>query len=256
MAEYNTPNKYNYGVNSEVKVLIAKKISDGVYAPKRPIGNVNDGNFNKALEKLEHTTNLYGIDSKDDEFVTKTTVTMTMEIDELVKDNLSYVLGSSQRLTSQTADRPDFEVKSFSSGSMVVNNGQPIKSVIEIRPLSGEDEYDEGASADYTVDESTATITLTGSSDIGQDDKVIVTYEVTETSLIRYNIADNDDVEGRLYIVKTGGKGPKFYIYVPIIKITNEGDLNLLIKTEYRKATLNLELIQDPDEGFGYWYQW
>lgn len=259
MAEYNAPNPLNYGIASGVTAFIEEQTSVGVYSDIICLGNILSAPITMSTEKFKHYSNLFGMDAKDREITIKREVKVVVEFDELVKDGLRYLLQASTRTASVSINVPKVERVTFATNTAQVNGGNAITSIAWVKPTTGDTEYDEGATGDYTLTEATGTLTRTAGSSIGATDEVVVCYYIAKTAN-RYNTMTDTDIRGKLHIVGVGTKdagavvGQGFYVYFPLVEIDPEGDINFLSKTEPRKAQLGFEVLEDPN--FGYVYSW
>lgn len=261
MAEYNIPNELNYGIAQGVSIFVEKETAVNVFDPMVCLGNVNDANLTPTLELLEHKSNLFGVNSLDREITIDTKVDITAEFDELVREVAEYLFGSSARTTGVSVAVPFVAAPTFVASSLELNNGDPIVEVISVKPLTGEVEYTEGATGDYEVNLTTAIVTLPVGSAIAANDKVVIIYTVSNT-VARYPIYDDVSLRGRVHIVANGGlnpatalASPKLYILLPIAEIRADGDINLLAKTDWRKASLKFTALKAGTDRFGYLYQ-
>lgn len=256
MTEYNIPNKQNYFVATGVTAWIQKKLAGGEFGDYHCVGNVVASNITPELERLEHTTNLQGLDARDSNPVIKKGGFFTLQIDELVKDNLELLIGSAPRELNSAFVLPRWEKKTFAANTITVNDGDEIVSVISVKSDSNENEYEEGESADYTVNLSTGVITRSGASSIGATEKVIVSYEVAKTGT-KYTFLENVDIIANVKIVSNGGQlGNKRMLEFPEVELSIEGDINLLPKSEWQTATLRFDLIEQGGQPFGSWYSY
>lgn len=255
MAEYTVPNKLNHFISSQFSVWFEKLNDGGTYDDPLPLGNVTDTTLSLTINKLEHKTNQYGLDAKDLTIPIERGGTLKLTIDELVRKNLEMVLGSTTRQTAQTVNVPKQVKQAFAAGTLTLAE-HPIVSVIAVRPLSGEEVWEEGPTADYEVTEATGVISLPVGSQIGSTETVWIDYYVA-VSANKYTILGDMDVEGKLTVVKLGTTaGPKRAIVIPSVRVFVDGDIALNPKTEFETASLSFELQEDPTDGFGYVYQW
>ena len=247
------PNRDNYHVSSKVEAWVSKKISVGNYSAYLPLGNIIDGTLSPEITKLEHSTNLNGLDAKDAEFVTKVAGRVTLVIDELVRQNLEYILGSSGRTASQSFNYNKWETPTFASGTITINSGATVAAVNAVYSLTGT-LYSEGATADYTVNLSTGVITRVAGSTIGATEQVVVYYDVDATGS-KYAMFDSPQINGKLQIVDAGGDiGAGRVIQMDNVDISLDGDINVLNKTDFNQATLAFSFNEDSSTGFGSWY--
>ena len=251
MSEYNVPNPNNYGVSNGVTVFVKKELSTNVFDDFLCLGNISEGNLSPGVEILKHYSNIFGINKQDKVATIKVEPVITVTFDELVKENFEYLLQST-RTAAQTYAVPYVRRPTFVAGALTLNDGTAIASVEAIKPLVGEDDYDEGATGDYTVALATGVVTLTASSTIGLTDQVVIIYTVTKTAA-KYTMFDNTDIRGKLYVVNTGGKiGPNWCIYFPMVEIKPEGDIPLFNKSEWVTASMQFQALEDPDLGTAY----
>lgn len=256
MTEYNQKNADNYGVASRFKVWIARwNSTTSAYEDYRSVGNVVDTSLAPTFERLKHNTHYRGIDKQDQSIVVSTEFTGKVTIDELVKDNMLYVLMSTIRTTAQTYYVPDQENKTWAGGAgstVEVNGGDAIYQVLNVWHLSNDTAYEEGATADYTVTEATGTLTKTAGSTIADGEEVLIDYETSETCVM-YNILDSTDIKARMKIVSENTTGPKHCIFLPYVKLSLDGEIPFP-KDAWLQATLNLEIMEDDTYGYGQWY--
>lgn len=261
MAEFNIPSKYNYTLMAGSSAWIAKRTS-GVLGEYNLVGNLaDDVTMAVDLTRLEHMTNLYGLDTLDSNPVTVKKLDFNITIDEMIRENLEYALGSSGRVVSQTTQVRRYAKVVVAAGIMTVNNGDAIYDVERVLPESGEATYDEGVSGDYTVTEASGLITLTGSSDITNGDTVIIYYRVTKT-VTEHPILDEPNINGAIefysVLASDNEVGYNVKIAFPNVDIAIDGDLPLS-KAEYLKATLKCSALADatsPTSKLGTYSTW
>jgi len=261
MAEFNIPNKYNYTLMAGSSAWIAKRTSD-VLGEYTLVGNLaEDVTMSVDLTRLEHMTNLYGLDTLDSNPVIMKKLDFNITIDEMIRENLEYALGSSGRVISQSIQVRKYAKAVVASGIVTVNGGSAIYDVEKVLPNSGEDTYDEGASGDYTVTEATGVITLTAGSAITEGDTIIVYYRVTKT-VTEHPILDDPNINGAVefYSVLASDNEVGYNVKIAFtnVDIALEGDLPLS-KAEYLKATLKCSALADatsPTSKLGTYYTW
>jgi len=259
MAEYTIPNKLNYTVVAGATVWIARKVND-VVQDYYPVGNLaEDCTLGFELERWTHFTNLYGVDTRDRNPVIKKSMNFKCVIDELVRENLEFAMGSSGRLVNQTLAVRCLEKVTLVAGAGSVNGGAAIVAVDTVLPNSGESTYDQGPSGDYDVNEATGAITLPAGSTIGQTDTITVYYRVNKTCM-KYPIMDSPNIAAALQFISrkstTNELGYNLAIDIPNVDISLDGDITLM-KTEAIKATLMCQALADatnPSGALGYYY--
>ena len=255
MPEYNISNPRNPFVSSKFNTWFERLVG-GVYRPIMPLGNIVDSSLAITIEKLEIKSNQDGLDAKWKIIAIGRGATAKITINELVKENFELCLGSSARQTGQSVTYPIKEKKSFVAGSLTLAN-YPIQAVKSILPILGDDEWAEGVTGDYEVNETTGVITLPVGSAIGANEEVWIWYTVTQANVAKYAILSDLDIEGRLTFTKLGtDAGPKRVIWIPSVKIVADGDIAMNPKTEEAKVSLSCEFQEDATHGFGYAYQW
>jgi hypothetical protein len=249
MAEYHLPNKLNYDVSSKFEVWF-RRLKNSVYGEWIPLGNILDCTMTPTIEKLTVKSNLYGLDAVDREITISRALTTKLTVNELVRENLEMLLGTSARRASQTMSVPLHVKQAFVASSLTLADA-PIVSIISIKPLSGEDAFVEGATADYECNESTGVITLPVGSQIGATEEVWVRYLKSKT-VTTYAIMDDLAFEGQLFLIKNGlNAGPQRYTYLPSVKVVPDGDFPQNTKSEETKASLIFTSQEDPTDGFG-----
>ncbi|MBU0959777.1 MAG: hypothetical protein KKB31_07560 [Nanoarchaeota archaeon] len=257
---YTPNNPENYAIANRATVWIARKLATtpATYTVAKPVGNVNSGSFAPEFTELEHSSNFAGINKQDKKIITEVKGKVTIEIDEVVKENLRYALLSGDPV-STTIDVPLQETKTFvgTPGTITVNSGATIQEVLGIYSqlgTEGADGFEEGATADYTVNLTTGVITRVDGGLITAGETVVVNYTVRKTNLTKHIIMENTNIEARLWVISAGAAaGPKEYIYFPSAKIKPSGDINLLSKDAWRVVTLEMDILEDPEVGFGEW---
>lgn len=249
MTEYNPKNKSNNSVAAATKVWVS--VDSGVVW--RSLGNIVENTLTPALERLEHKSNYRGLDKLDNDIVIGNTFEGNITLDELVKHNMQWLLLSSIRSTAQSYAVPDSENKVWPDGETIeVNGGDAISSILGVYHLSDDDAYDEGATADYTVDLPTATLTKVVGSSIIDDEEVIIDFATTETCT-KYNLMDTGDVEAQVKIIHKNTLGPKHCIFLPSVKLSLDGDF-AFPKDAWTQAVLHLRVLEDDTYGYGQWY--
>lgn len=262
MAEFNIPNKKNHTVMAGSEVWIARYDSNDALGDYSPVGNLADDlSLGFDLTRLEHKTNQYGIDTQDRNPVISKGVNFKIPIDELVRDNLLYALGSSARTVSQTIRVRKTQKVTFASGIATINSGSAVYAVDDVLPISGEDTYDEGATGDYTVNLTTGVLTLTGSSNISNGDKVHVRYRVTKTAT-KYPIMDDPNISGAVQFVNSLSSanelGYNMLMEFDNCDISVDGEFPLS-KKDWSKVTLMCNALADaesPTSALGNCYLW
>ena len=256
MAEYNLPYAGNYRVDGGVQAFVEEEISAGVFGDYVCLGNVIESTFTPDVEQFVHYSSLYGLKNQDKVITVKSGGSIKLTIDELIKENLEFSFQTSARTTSTTVSIPQVEEVTFAAGVGAVNSGAAIAEVLWVKPLSGESDYTEGASADYTVALGTGAITQTAGTTMTATETALVCYTVSR-STSRYSILSDVAKRGRLHIVSlnSAGGGASSYIYCPLCEIKPEGDLGLLNMTEAKQATLNFNMLKSSGI-FGYIYTW
>jgi hypothetical protein len=256
MTEYNPHDIRNYFVSTVATAWLARKNADGTYGEWYCVGDVQEANYSPSIEKLEHESNFFGLNKRDKTIVNKVSATATIQISELVRHNLLYILNSKTREIGETLYVVKQETKTWSTAAAQVNEGEAIYQVRYVLDTDGEDAYEEGPSGDYEVNEATGTLTKTTGTTIADGQEVIIVYEVARTTT-KYKLLDASTIEGKAIIVSEGsGVGPRRYLYFPDCLISIDGDIALLSKTEWNTASIMLDINEDPEEGFGNWYNY
>lgn len=257
MAEYNVPYPKNYFIANKAGVWIAEETSAGVYDTWKTVGNVRACTFTPEEEAYIHSSHLFGLNKQDRRITISIGGTVTVEIDEIVRQNMEWLFRTATRTAAQNVAMPEQERVVFSGGVGAVNSGSAIIEVLEVLPLSGEDTYTEGATGDYTVTIGTGTITQTVGTSMSASGTYIVTYTVTH-SVNQYTTFDDADKRGKVWVVSSGEAidVPKKALYIPMAEISMEGDMGLLPKEEAQSATLNLKIVEETTGVFAYWYVW
>lgn len=254
--DFMIPNTDNYHVASKVSAWINRKISAGVYAGWMPVGDVQDGNLTPETERLEHMTHQFGLNKKDKEVVIGIKASVSLVLSELVRDNLRYCLGSTGRTALQSFNCQQYEVKTFAAGIITLNGGAAIQSILGVYALDGTP-YSEGATADYTATLGTGVITRQIGGGIGATEKVVVYYQKAISTASKYLMFDDPSPSGKLAVISDGGHvGPKHYIYFPDVDLSLDGDIPLVVKTDWQTASLRASVNEDASEGYGFWYNY
>ncbi|MFH0814308.1 MAG: hypothetical protein V2A69_15945 [Pseudomonadota bacterium] len=252
----NIPNKLNYHVPAEVNCWFSQKNADGTYLDYLPLGNVVSSALAYAINKIEHKTNLRGMDAKDRTITTERGATLTIVVDELVRHTLKYLLMSSGRVAASSFTRYAHETVTFAAGLATLTD-HPVVAVDDIYPTSGEEAYVQGATGDYEVNESTGAITLPTGSQIGDTDEVIVYYHVAVTGAVKTPIMDDVDINGKMIVTDdSGSTGEKRQIEFYDVDLAPDGDIALNNKTEVQTGTLKASVNEHPTLGFGNWYSY
>lgn len=256
MTEYNPHDIRNYFVSTVATAWLSRKAADGSYGEWYCVGDVQEATYSPSIEKLEHESNFFGLNKRDKTIVNKVSATATIQISELVRHNLLYILNSKTRTTGETLYVIKQETKIWTGNTAQINEGEAIYQVRYVLDTDGDDAYEEGISGDYEVTEATGTLTKTVGTTIADGQEVIIVYEVAR-SATQYKILDATTIEGRAIIVSEGtGIGPRRYLYFPSCLISIDGDIALLSKTEWNTASITLDINEDPESGFGNWYNY
>lgn len=250
MTEYNIPNKLNHTILAGVGIWIAKKTND-IAGDYLPVGNVAEApSLAFELERWTHKTNQYGSMTTDRYAVIGKSMNFKLVIDELVRENLIYALGSSVRTASQTIYPRQYEKITLVAGAAQVNSGAAIYDVLKVLPNSGEASYTEGATADYTVNLSNGTITRVVGGQIGATDTLIVHYKVTKTNAVVYPIMDSPNISAALQLVSRKSNaenlGYDYVLDIPSVDISLDGEIVFSFGPDAVKATLACQALADP----------
>lgn len=250
-----TPNKSNYHVSSAATVWIAKRISETEFEEFIPVGNVITSSFEPLINRLEHKSNVLGLDTRDRNPVIEVGGSIKVEIDEIVRENLEYILLSAGRVRDQSFNINRFKVGTVASSQLVLFGGAAIQDV-QVVLAADDDElpYEEGPSADYEVDAANGKITIPAGSSIQNGNKLVV-YFTTPQEGTKYPIFTEPNIRAKVRIVSSGSNlGPRKFIEIPDTDLALDGSMPLLTKTEWQTATLDFSINEDAEERFGNWY--
>ncbi len=264
MAELNIPNSNNYTVIAGTNVWISRRDSSDELGEYLPVGNVaEDLTLSFELERLENFTNLYGLDTRDRNVVIAKSLSFNVVINEFIRENLVLLMGSSGREINQTINvrQPQrVTLSAGATGSAQVNNGAAIVDVEKVLPISGEDEYDEGVSADYTVNIANGTITRVASGNIGIAAELHVYYRKAVTDATKHPIMDDPNISGAIHMVSSrssaNGVGYNQVLEFGRVDIAPDGDI-VFAKRDWIKGTLKCDALADatsPTSALGYMY--
>jgi hypothetical protein len=217
----------------------------------RFFGNAPDFSLTRQTEMLDHYDSTQGIRNKDESIIIEQNDSGTVNIDNVEPRTLAYFFMGSVATISQTAlteVTDTFGAEPGASYQVGVTPGNPTGhrhlANVSITLTTPSTPLVEGT--DYTVDAEMGLISFLHTSPVldGDEQEVTVTYDAGESARHQI-IAADQQIEGAMMFRARNPRGPRNDILMPWVKISPNGDLNL-ISEEWMQIPLNLEILTLP----------
>lgn len=245
-------------INDVVKnyTLGRGKLNFGQYRPgtqvprgERYLGNSPSLNFSATQEQLDHYYSDGGINVKDASIILSQDYAGGFELDDINMANLAlFFLGEATTLTvaSRTVtDEVHAGVEVGFSYQLGTSATDPsgVRQVSEVTVTDGTDPLVAGQ--DYVVDEVLARITVLEGGAVENGDDLTVSYTVDESTRDLV-VSKGESIEGSLRYIAANPAGKNIDYFMPYVKITPNGDLNLK-GDEWQLVPFTIEILKKGD---------
>jgi hypothetical protein len=221
---------------------------------ERYLGNTPEFNLTSESEELEHFSSDAGVRVKDDSVLLELTRSGTFITDHISPDNLAlFFLGSAGVLSQASATGVVSNLAAVKQGLYYQLGTSPtqVEGVRNVASVVVTDDatptpntYD--LNDDYTLDAVSGRIQIVNGGAIVDGTNLVVTFNVTATSINRVITAGNAEIYGALRFIATNPKGEKFDYYFPYVSIRPNGDFAIK-GDEWQQLSFNLEVLKLDD---------
>lgn len=216
-----------------------------------PFGNCPGGTFNRTVERIEHMSSMTGVKTKDFSQIVSSTMAGSVTTDEVSANSMAMFLGGTAAdvsFTSGTGVTSVFNAYKGATYQLGVTASRPnglqqIKSTPAVTVTGGaggSTSYTAGT--DYTIDYERGTITFLLGGTITDGGQVTVTYSHDAYSRFQIN-SGAIEIEGALRFYDRAEFGQRMDWYLPWVKLTPNGDVNL-IGDELTSISWNVEVLR------------
>lgn len=218
-----------------------------------PFGNCPGGTFTRTVERIEHMSSTTGVKLKDFSQLLSSMMSGSVTTDEVSARSMAYFLGGTSSDVSFAAGTGVTSVFNAYKGSTYQlgvtasrpNGLQLVKStpaVTVVGGAGGSTNYT--LNTDFTLDYERGTITFLQGGTITEGGQVTVTFSHDAYSRFQINSASTE-IEGALRFYDRGPFGQRMDWYLPWVKLTPNGDVNL-IGDELTSISWNVEVLTKP----------
>ncbi len=213
------------------------------------LGNCPSFSTTSSTDTLDHFSSTGGLRIKDASVDLQVNRTGTMTCDNMDKSNIALFFSGTEGIVTQVSATSQTETRKLFKGYRYQIGATP-SNPIGFRNLSnfkisttGGTPVDVAAAGNYTVDLQRGIVTiLDNAAGITDGTSYTLSYDVGASSYERV-IASNESVFGELYFEADNAVGKNLDYFLPYVKLSPNGDLNL-IGDEWQQAGFNFEILQ------------
>lgn len=220
------------------------------------LGNVPELTLTREVERLDHFSSRTGIRQKDQSIIVETSMTGSFTADEVRFENIAYFLGataSTLTVSSSTGVISNFaDVILGRRYQLGVTGGTPdgARNVTAVVITSVSPSVTYVLNTDYTLDAELGIITLLTGGTLADGIDLIATFNIS-ASTRRNVLSAETEIEGTLKFISRAPVGNKLDWLLPWVKLTPNGDLNL-ISEEWMTIPFNIEVLKRSDRAIAY----
>jgi len=214
----------------------------------RDIGNCPAFGLTIENTMLDHYSSQGGLRVKDKSIVIEQNATGSITCDDIDIENVALLfLGTPIEYTQPIASAVDETITGVIQGrfyqigtsinptglrnltSVVVKVGAAVKVL----------------NTDYTLDAMRGTIGIIAGGGIATGDSIIVTSTRAATKR-KQVISSINETKGALRFIANNGEGPNIDYYMPYVKLTPNGEYNLISDQDWQTMQFNIEVLRAP----------
>lgn len=242
--------RQNYSIGRG-DLFFALKRADGTFEGERLIGNTPAFKLGVTSQTTKHYSSARGMKVQDREVPVQTDYAGDFETDDVSPKNLAALFLGSAAVVAQTllaAQTETFE--NVSQGLTyqigVGGAGHPaglqqvtitdVKVGVTVKTLG----------TDYTKDEALGRVTIIDGGSIAEGDDIIVDYDRLAASQEQV-VAGSTVLEGRLRFVAYNPEGDDIDYYLPVVKLSPNGDFMVKTDQDWQKMAFKLSISADAN---------
>lgn len=223
----------------------------GTQTPRgeRYLGNSPEMSFSASQETLDHYYSDGGIRVKDATVILQQDYTGSFSLDDINMANLAmFFLGEAAVITQTSREvtgESHTNVEQGFSYQLGTSNTEPsgVRQVSAVTVTDGGDGLvTYVAGEDYVVDEELGRVTILEGGGIEDDSDISIDYTIDEASRDRV-ISKGQTIEGSLRYISNNPAGSNIDYFMPYVKITPNGDLNLK-GDDWQNVPLTIEVMK------------
>lgn len=211
----------------------------------RYLGNTPEFGLTIESETLQHFNSDRGVKEEDGSVTLQTTRSGSFTADDIQPENLAWFFFGSKGIVAQAADEDLTEtfvgVKQGLSYQVGISDSAPTgaKSLLNVVVKVGV--ATKTLNTDYTLDAELGIVTVVEGGGIADAASMIVEYDVAAKSFLQIT-SGTEPVVGALRFISYNAAGEKYDYYMPSVKLSANGDLQLK-GDEWQATPFNVAIL-------------
>jgi hypothetical protein len=221
-------------------------VGDG-YVPAgfRDIGNCPAFGLTTENVMLDHYSSQGGLRVKDKSIVIEQNTTGSITCDDINIENVAmFFFGTQSTFTQTTSETAVNESITNVKKGYTYQLGTAL-SITGVRNVSAVVVAGKTVDVDYSVDLVRGLIKVLPGGTVAEDSTLAVSYMRAAASR-KQVISSINEMKGAIQFVANNGEGPNIDYYLPYVKITPNGEYNLISDQDWQTMQFNLEVLTAP----------